>query len=201
MIFFQGFLLGLMLQLSVGPVFFAVLHKSISQGFQEALKMTCAVALVDAFYISISFTAVSALLKISYMHKLINIFGMAVLIYFGLTYIKKETHISGQMTEHKRGDISSFIYGLKLTLINPLTIVFWSGTFGSLMAGNKLAGTFNIILYSMGCVSATIVFLGLTSFLGKSIKKYLDVKILRLMDYVVGIILICFGIIVFLGNR
>lgn len=33
MIFFQGLLLGLTLQISVGPVFFAVLHKSINEGW------------------------------------------------------------------------------------------------------------------------------------------------------------------------
>lgn len=195
MIFFQGLLLGLTLQISVGPVFFAVLHKSMNEGFLEALKMTYAVALVDTFYICISFTMISALLKISYLHKIISAAGMVILIYFGLTYIinaKKKSN----MAESKSKD-SSFIYGLKLTLVNPLTIVFWSGTFGSLIAGNKLSGMLNIIIYSVGCVSATIIFLGIISFSGNSIKRFINIKALKVMDYLVGIILICFGINVF----
>lgn len=195
MIFLQVFLLGLVLQLSVGPVFFAVLHKSINEGFLEALKMTCAAALVDAFYICISFTAVSALLKISYLHKAISILGMSVLIYFGLNYIKNANKKSNILVNKDKN--SSFAYGLKLTLVNPLTILFWSGTFGSLIAGNRLSGNFNIIMYSIGCVSATIFFLGITSFSGRFAARFLNVKVLKLMDYAVGIILICFGLNMF----
>lgn len=192
MAFLQGLLLGLMLQLSVGPVFFTVLHKSINEGFLEALKMTCAVALVDAFYICISFTTVSVLLKISYLHKIISILGTIILIYFGLTYIKNASKTSYDSVT--KSENNSFIYGLKLTLINPLTIIFWSGTFGSLIASNKLIGLFNIITYSIGCVSATIIFLSITSISGKAIKKFIGIKALNLIDYAIGIILICFGI-------
>nr|WP_246582663.1 LysE family transporter [Clostridium mobile] len=181
-----------MLQLSVGPVFFAVLHKSINEGFSEALKMTFAVALVDAFYICISFTAISTLFKVQYLHKIISILGMIVLIYFGLTYIRNANKKSDAFENKNKSN--SFINGLKLTLINPLTIVFWSGTFASLIAANKLIGIFNIVIYSIGCVSATIIFLAITSLSGKYIKKFINIKVLKLIDYTIGIILIYFAI-------
>ncbi|WP_207645790.1 LysE family transporter [Geosporobacter ferrireducens] len=195
MIFLQGFLLGLTLQLSVGPVFFAVLHKAIKQGFAEALKMTSAVTLVDAFYIGISFTAISALIKIQYLHRIISMLGMFVLIYFGINYIKNANKKS---IAAESGNIeNSFFYGLKLTALNPLTIIFWSGTFGSLIAGGKLIGMQNIILYAAGCLTATVLFLGSVSFTGQYIKKFVNEKVLRIMDYTVGIVLIAFGIHLF----
>lgn len=198
MIFFQGFLLGLMLQLSVGPVFFAVLHRAINDGFGEALKMTMAVALVDSFYIYISFTTISSLLKIQYFNSIIKIFGVLVLIYFGVSYIRN----ASKKTEgiEKRKESNSFIYGLKLTLINPLTIVFWSGTFASLIATNKLIGKFNIVIYSTGCISATVIFLGMISFLGKYIKKIINIKILKGIDWAIGIILIYFALRIAVGQ-
>ncbi|WP_273223510.1 LysE family transporter [Geosporobacter ferrireducens] len=195
MIFLQGFLLGLTLQLSVGPVFFTVLHKAIKQGFAEALKMTSAVTLVDAFYIGISFTAISALIKIQYLHRIISMLGMFVLIYFGINYIKNANKKS---IAAESGNIeNSFFYGLKLTALNPLTIIFWSGTFGSLIAGGKLIGMQNIILYAAGCLTATVLFLGSVSFTGQYIKKFVNEKVLRIMDYTVGIVLIAFGIHLF----
>ncbi len=67
------------------------------------------------------------------------------------------------------------------------------------LAGNKLVGIFNIVIYSIGCMSATIIFLCITSFLSKYIKKFINVKVLKLIDYAVGIISICFAIRVALG--
>lgn len=192
MVFLKGFLFGLTLQLSVGPVFFAVLHKAIKEGVIEGLKMVLAVTLVDAFYICISFTAISELLKIQYLSKILSALGMLVLIYFGLTYI---------LNAHKKSEIvvkenksSSFLFGLKLTFTNPMTIFFWSGTFGSLIGSHMLSGYLNITFYSLGCVFSTIAFLSLICALSGFISGRINVKVFKAMDYLVGIILIAFGV-------
>ncbi|MEW9122944.1 MAG: LysE family transporter [Thermotaleaceae bacterium] len=195
MIFVQGLLLGLTLQLSVGPVFFAVLHKSINQGFLEAFKMTIAVTLVDAFYICISFTTISALLKIQFFHRLMNIGGMAILIYFGWTYIKNANKNIDKSIDTPIEN--SFMYGLKLTAVNPLTVIFWSGTLGSLIAGSRLLGVNEITVYALGCLTATLLFLGIVSFLGKYIRPFINARVMKFLDYGVGIILIGFGIRLF----
>lgn len=192
MIFLNGFLFGMTLQLSVGPVFFAVLHKAIKDGVREGLKMVLAVTLVDAFYICLSFTAIASLIKIEYVSKILSVLGMIVLIYFGLTYI---------VNAHKKSEIavleskgSSFIFGIKLTLTNPLTIFFWSGTFSSLIGSHKLSAYSNIIFYSLGCVFSTIAFLSLICILSGYISKHINIKVFKAMDYLVGVILIVFGV-------
>lgn len=194
--FLKGFLFGLTLQLSVGPVFFAVLHKAIKDGVREGLKMVLAVTLVDAFYICLSFTAISELFKIQYLSKILSALGMLVLIYFGLTYI---------INAHKKSEIaikenknSSFLFGLKLTFTNPMTIFFWSGTFSSLIGSHKLSGYLNIIFYSFGCVFSTIAFLSLICILSGHISKHINVKVFKALDYLVGVILIVFGVNMYL---
>lgn len=193
--YISGLLLGLMLQLSVGPVFFTVLHLSVNKGFLEGLKMTCAVALVDALYICLSFTSISTLLRVPKIATLISFLGMIVLIYFGITFIK-----SARKKSHKPLSFegNSFKYGIKITLINPLTIVFWSGAFSSLIATHKLAGFGSTIMYAVGCISATLLFLGFTSFFGKYVKPLVDVGKIQFIDYIIGSILIIFGIKMFL---
>ncbi|WP_010632905.1 LysE family transporter [Sporolactobacillus vineae] len=184
-------MLGLLLQLSVGPVFFTVLHLSMKKGFREGLKMTAAVALVDALYICLSFTSMSALLQIPSLQKGIGFLAMVVLVYFGITFIRN----SGTKSVRQTAAIHhSFTYGLKITLINPLTIVFWSGAFGSLIAARQLTGFLPTILYGAGCVTATILFLGLTSLSGKYLTRLIDPRKLRFVDIAVGVILILFGI-------
>lgn len=188
--FFYGFAYGILLQISVGPVFFAILHKSINDGFLEALKMVFGITLVDGLYILISFTTMSALLRIHYLNLAIRFLGTIVLILFGINYIKSanKKHLNTKTSKRSK---NSFIYGIELTAINPLTIIFWSSTFSSITASNKIS---NIFMYSTGCISSTFVFLSTASLLGSSFKKFFNTTFLKLTNYVVGIILICFGL-------
>ena len=87
--YLNGLLLGMTLQLSLGPVFFAVLHKALTEGSREAAKMTLGAALIDAFYIGLSFTGIAFLLQLKYLQGAVLIFGAFILIIFGLRYIKK----------------------------------------------------------------------------------------------------------------
>lgn len=88
MVFIRGLLFGMTLQLAVGPVFFAVLHKSMRESIGEAFKMVLGVAVTDAFYIFISFTGIGALLKIELLKRFILIGGAGILIFFGVLYFK-----------------------------------------------------------------------------------------------------------------
>lgn len=191
--FLKGFLLGMALQLSVGPVFFALLHKSLREGFREAFKMTLGVALVDAFYIALSFTAVSGLLaQGSHFNIVLRWGGAAILIFFGWGYFKRAGESKAPLK--KRIVSGSFAYGIKLTLINPLSIVFWTGTFGSVVASGYVSGGSGILLYGGGCVAATLFFLTMTSFFGSKVQGILTSGLLKKMDFMVGAFLILFGI-------
>jgi len=57
--FLEGLGFGLILQVSVGPVCVAVLHKGLTLGFRHAFSMVWGVALVDAIYIVLSVIGVS----------------------------------------------------------------------------------------------------------------------------------------------
>ena len=48
--FIRGLRLGIILQLSIGPVCLFILQTAIARGITEALKAVLAVVLVDAFY-------------------------------------------------------------------------------------------------------------------------------------------------------
>ncbi|MTT33016.1 transporter [Terrilactibacillus sp. BCM23-1] len=196
--FMQGFALGMMLQLSIGPVFFGVLHLSISKGILAGIKMTCAVMLVDALYICLSFTVITSILKIETIRTIILFLCLLTLLYFGYSYIKKARHKNIETKPHVS---SSFLYGLKLTLINPLTIIFWSSMFGSLLAGHNLLTRGDLVLYALGAIFATFVFLVFTSLFGHLIKKVMNVRLMRSLDYFIGIILIYYGLVTFFNRH
>lgn len=188
--FVNGLLFGLTLQLSVGPVCLAVLHKAISRGFREAFKMVLGVTIIDGAYIAASFLGMAKLLSMAFLKTTVLVAGACILIYFGLRHFLPSKNKTGNSGTEDKG---AFLYALKLTAANPLTIVFWAGTFGMLIASDKLSGLGNIITYSLGCITSTVLFLTLVSIGGKYISKIFSEKLLKLIDYGVGIFLIYFG--------
>ena len=197
------------LQLSLGPVFFAVLHKALTEGSREALKMTLGAAMIDALYIGLSFTGIALLLQLQVLQSAILAIGAVILVLFGMRYFRRaysrkvnyQGVVKGSMTVRPDEVIykgihgSSLVYGLKITAINPLTIVFWSGTFGALIASGMLGSAEDAIMYAFGCVSATIFFLGLISIAAPRFPLRLNQKMEYIFDIFVGSILIAFGLI------
>ena len=196
MYFLKGLLLGLTLQLSVGPVCFAVLHKSINKGFKEAFKMVLGVTIIDGMYIILSFTGIGLLLKIYMLKKIILILGAIALALFGITYLKNahKKDLEAKDYSTNESNSNSFLYAIGLTATNPLTIIFYSGLFGTLLASGNLSDTPSTILYSLGVLSATVIFLSFIGILGEVILKRVNKKILRILDYIVGVVLILLGI-------
>lgn len=207
--FVNGLLLGMTLQFSLGPVFFAVLHKAVTAGSREAVKMSLGAAMVDALYIGLSFTGIAFLLQIKILQSVVLAIGAFVLIIFGLSYIRKarahKNKNKAKTTEALSIDDSekaiwtnlngnSFVFGLKLTAINPLTIIFWSGTFGALLTTGVLDSFKEALHYAVGCVSATLIFLGSVSVIAPHIPIRRNQNVETMFDYIVGIVLIIFGV-------
>jgi threonine/homoserine/homoserine lactone efflux protein len=190
MFYLEGLLFGLVLQLSVGPVFIGVLNQAVSRGFKEAFKMVLGVTMVDSAYISASVLGVSQLLTIYYLSKAVLIAGALVLIYFGFTHLTRFGTTGSTVSPRVK---NSLTYGIKLTLTNPLTIIFWTSTFGSLAAANQLAAG-ALFLFAAGCVTATMLFLGAVSLAGNFASRMLQQKAVIILDRVVGLFLICFGL-------
>lgn len=190
----QGLLFGLTLQMSVGPVCLGVMHKSITRGFREASKMVWGVVLADGAYIAASLLGMAKLLEIPGIKTIMLMVGAGVLIYFGLNIIMKNGNKNTCITAAEENE-NSFYYGLKLTLTNPLTIIFWSGVFGALAASGELGGLGSIMLYGGGCLLSTFLFLTIVSLGGRLLTPLLtNGAIRKRMDWVVGLFLIFFGL-------
>ena len=61
--FIRGLRLGIILQLSIGPVCLFILQTAIARGITEALKAVLAVVLVDAFYILLALYGLGKIIR------------------------------------------------------------------------------------------------------------------------------------------
>lgn len=189
----EGLLFGMMLQLSVGPVCISVLQRSIACGFREALLMAAGVALTDAVYLAGAVGGLSLLLQIPAVKTIVLVGGAALLVWFGIGSLRARWEVATG-DEAKRAKGSSFWHGVLITLTNPLTILFWSGVFGSLMASHAIADSLSLFGFATGCLLATLLFLALVAGLGSFAQKALRPSRIQALNKVAGLFLIGFAL-------
>jgi threonine/homoserine/homoserine lactone efflux protein len=188
----EGLGFGLILQVSVGPVCIAVLHKGLTQGFRHAFAMVWGVALVDALYIVLSVVGVTALLQVGPARIAVGVAGALLLVYFGVRYLRAPA----DMARVERKDDSlykSFTFGAGLTLTNPLTILFWAGVLGATMSTHTFSQANGVAYFAAGCIVATLIFLTGVAWAGFLLERVLTARLALWLNRAVGLFLIGFA--------
>jgi threonine/homoserine/homoserine lactone efflux protein len=191
--FLEGLGFGLILQISVGPVCLAVLHKGLTYGFIHAFAMVWGAALVDALYILLSVLGVSALLQIGSARVAIGLAGALLLLYFGLRYLRAPA-ATAQVEHRDESPLQSFAFGVGLTLTNPLTILFWAGVLGAMMSTHTFNQAGGVFLFSAGCITATLLFLTGVALAGHLLERVLNERLALWLNRIVGLFLIGFAV-------
>lgn len=188
----KGFKFGLMLQLSIGPVFILIMNTAIKNGFRSAFMGVIAVTLVDAFYILLAIIGLKGLSKrIVQYEKPLNLFSGLVIFLFGLNTLLSifglqvipVFNLGQNHIEH------IFIKAMLLTITNPLTIIFW---FGILSTKLTLGGIQKNTVYSfaLGAIASSFSFLTFVSLLGNQLSVFISPRGMAILNGLVGLILI-----------
>ena len=201
-IFFEGVLLGLVLSITLGPAFFTIIQTSIDRGFRSAFLIAVGVITSDLFIISISFFGLSAVIETGKNQTCAGIIGGVILIMYGVfTFFKKPEILKrrSSLSPRPSKDVNAITFlakGFFLNLLNPFIIIFWLTILGyiSQMAQyGKLEET--TIVFLSGTLLTVFSMDVLKSFIGFKIKKYLKPRIQLLINRIVGISLVVFGLV------
>lgn len=193
---YRGFKFGMLLQLAVGPMCLMVFNTSTTYGFLVGLSLVLAIALIDGLYITLSALGVAVIINKEKIKYIIKILGCVILVIFGANTIAGVFEFTLLPTVSLLTNISSrntFIQGLLLTASNPLTIIFWSGVFSTQIIENELSKK-QLFFFGAGCILSTLVFLTGIAFCGSILSGFLPLIMIQILNVIVGIILIFFGI-------
>lgn len=192
--YFEGLKFGLLLQFAVGPMCLMVFNTAQNSGILAALSLVLAIALVDAFYIILASMGASKLLKKATIQNTVKIIGAIVLMLFGINII---LNVFGMNIipglDLNPNSSSAFMQGIVLTLSNPITIVFW----GSVLTTKIIDEDFRkkeLVIFSIGLVSATLLFLSIVAVLGMVLSSFIPDAVSNVLNIIVGILIIIFGI-------
>ncbi len=194
-VFLSYILLGLSLAAPIGPINAAQIDRGIRNGFMHSWLIGVGAVVADGIYMLIVYIGVVQFLETSIMQTFLWLFGCFVLMYTGIETFINAGKINLAQSRGKEPLIKSFFSGFFMSISNPLTILFWLGIYGSILA--KTAATYNtgqLILYS------SAIFIGLLSWdiamasIASSFKKFLTTNLLVVISLLSGLSLIGFGL-------
>ena len=196
MVFLDGFLTGLILQIAIGPVFFYILNLAIAGTLVDAFAAIGAAVLVDYLYIVLAILGVGKVLENPRIKNILGLAGAVVLSIFGWVMIQDPFtgRLGFEFVSRSINPISSFISTLLLTISSPLTIVFWTGVFVT-RAVQKNYSRRELIPFGIAAGSASLVFLSISITLLYSLKFSLPGDFIKYLNTAVGVILIMYGVI------
>ncbi|MBT2677895.1 LysE family transporter [Bacillus sp. ISL-35] len=191
---FLGYIfLGLSLAAPIGPVNAAQMDKGIKSGFIQAWLFGLGALTADIIYMLTVYLGVVKYLETPFMQSFLWLFGFFVLMYTGIETIINSGKI---MMDHRKGDssIKSFFSGFIMSISNPLTILFWLGIYGSVLAKTASSyGTGELVLYSFGIILGLLMWDIAMAAISSSFRKLLTSRLLTFISLISGVSLIGFA--------
>ncbi|MBT2689974.1 LysE family transporter [Bacillus sp. ISL-47] len=193
---FLGYVfLGLSLAAPIGPINAAQLDKGIKNGFFHAWLVGLGAMTADAVYMLAVYLGVVHFLEIPFMKAFLWCFGFFVLVYTGVESLLSAGKVISSTRGNDESSIKSFMSGFLMSLSNPLTILFWLGIYGSVLA--KTAAEYDkphVILYSCAIFIGLLLWDLTMAGVASSFRRFLTGKILAFISILSGLSLIGFGI-------
>ncbi len=188
-------ILGLSLSAPIGPINAAQLDKGIRGGFMPAWFVGLGAIAADIIYMLLVYFGIVHLLELPFVRVFLWMFGCFVLIYTGVESIKNAgTLAASQM----RGDDSelakSFLQGFLMSLFNPLSIMFWLGIYGSVLAKAVNDSPMDqLLIYSGAIIFGVLLWDLFMATAASFFRKYLTSTVLKGIALISRLSLVGFG--------
>ncbi len=191
--FFHGILLGLLLSILIGPVFFMLIKTSINDGFRDAMYLETGIFLSDIFCISISYLGLAQLFVQPEYEKIILISGGLILLLFGIsTYLSKKKMSDPDAPPKKTPVHRLLLKGFFFNLSNPSVILFWIGAVGLTVTQYK-NNSLDVGIYFFGTLLTVTIIDVLKALLAVKIKRLLTPTLFVKITKLSGLAIIAFG--------
>lgn len=149
----------------------------------------------DIIYMLLVYFGMIHLLDAPFIKAFLWLFGFFVLVYTGVESIRHSGELSGA---EMRGSgvtlFSSFVSGFLMSLFNPLSILFWLGIYGSILAKAVNEYPMQQLLIYSGAIVLGILLWDVTMAAASSMfRKFLTPRVLKAISVLSGLSLVGFG--------
>ena len=203
----KGLLLGLILSISLGPVIFAILKQSITNGPKAGYLFVAGVSTSDIGLLLIANIFTNIFLLVLDHKAFIAMAGAGFLLLLGLytlffKKIKIESDENGEEKVFRKRDyLGIYISGFLMNTLNPSVFIFWFAWTAAI--GASAAETNNPVQYKFIVFATCLVFLLLSDLikvaLASRLRPSLTEKNLIWINRLSAIIILVFSAALFIG--
>lgn len=200
----KGILMGLTLSFVVGPALFALIQTSLTSGFKAGVRFAIGISISDILMVSLVTFGVSALFEEGNSRTIISIVGGIIMMVFGVfTFLQKMPQKGKSITTPTGMSYLKFIgKGFLFNIANPGVWFYWvipvgiSATMGSVPIGGNMVLTprQSSLLFLASLLAAVFSCDVLKCAIAYKLKTILLPKVIHVINKVVGVIFIVFGI-------
>lgn len=197
----KGLLTGLILTMSFGAGFFALIQTSITRGVKKGLLIAFGAVISDSIYIFMALFATSFISEeLPKYDRYIRIGAMMAFLLIGIRTIYKSSKIVNEGITDSKSDFYFITKGFLLNKLNPMILLTWLGIAAFLRSSLQYHLTELILFFGsvMLSVFATQAFICYSS--GK-IKGLLSEQLIHRINIVTGIIFIGLGILIYFSGN
>ncbi|OMP66362.1 LysE family transporter [Domibacillus epiphyticus] len=188
--------LGVSLAAPVGPVNAGQIDTGIKNGFFHAWIFGIGALTADAAYMAMVYLGVAQFIDSPFMKTLLWSFGCFVLTYTGVESLITAHKIEVKVKKGKAIPLKrSFLSGFLMSLLNPLTVLFWLGIYGSVLAETAESLTDNqLFLYSAAIIAGILCWDLLMAALSSVARRFLSSALLKMISIISSLSMFGFGI-------
>ncbi|MGA0231955.1 MAG: LysE family translocator [Saprospiraceae bacterium] len=196
-IFIEGLLSGMLLAVSLGPIFIALTQTSLEKGIKPGLTVGSGIWFSDIAIVLLLYNfifRIKSTIESEVFMLWMGLSGAIILGLFGVALLIKKPTLKYSHLNISRSDYMGFwLKGFLVNTINPFTFVFWIGIISTYMIGRNANGMEMGIL--LGTILAVIIISDTFKvFLADFIRKWLNEAHVNQLSNLSGIILIIFGL-------
>lgn len=201
MVFVNGLLFGLVLAVLIGPVFFTLLQTSIEKGFDKAILVAIGIFFSDVVYINLAYFGLSQFIKNSKYNEWIGYAGGVILIVFGIVSLfksRKKTKVVHRSVSVK-GFFRYIFKGFIINGISPFVLIFWLGAMSMATIEYGYSGKTLVLFFGIIMLIVLITDV-LKAYLANKLRTLVTPRLFTILNVIVGVALIAFGLRMFVYN-
>jgi L-lysine exporter family protein LysE/ArgO len=190
-LFFAGILLGLGVAIPLGPINVEIIRRNLLFGTRSGLAVALGATSADTTYILLVLGGILVFLNQPDILRVIGILGALVLCWFAYKSFTAKP-IEDQHKLVQRGFLHTWLAGYLMTLLSPMTIIFWS-SISSQIAGYAVGQHHAVLLATLGVIVGTLCWsMSLNAVLHFTRHK-ISQRVMRGLNIVGGVILFTFA--------
>lgn len=198
----QGTITGILLTLSFGAGFFALVQTSILFSYRKGLLIALGAIISDALFIAMavfSTTFISA--ELPKYESSIRIIALIAFLVLGIRTILKSSHYKNESVRTVKANYYYISKGFLLNLVNPLVLITWLGI-TIFLESTLHYGVEELSLYFLCVILSTFASQSAVCVFSHKIKNYLSDNFIHRMNIAIGVLFIVLGLALFFsGNQ